>query len=201
MACARIRGMSEKASIHNDVGGTVKGGVVQAGSINGEVRGDTQHACAIGSSEVHQAGRDQYHVTGMNMHVHLPSQSTAVPPRQLPPIPKGFSGRSEELAELTDALDEATGPGGPLAITAVGGSGGIGKTWLALYWAHKNAHRFPDGQLFVDLRGFDPDGTSMPQGEAVRLFLDALGVHPQSIPADTETWVGRYRSLDRKSVV
>ncbi|MGW5051892.1 ATP-binding protein [Actinokineospora sp. NPDC004072] len=109
-------------------------------------------------------------------------------PRQLPAAPAGFVGRDAELAELDRAA-------GAVVISALAGAGGIGKTWLALHWAHRNAERFPDGQLFVDLRGFAPGADPMPAAEAVRGFLDALGVDPRRLPPDPHAQVGLYRSL------
>ena len=115
----------------------------------------------------------------------------AVPvPRQLPPAPPAFAGRTVELAQLSGAL--ATGRG---AVSTIGGAGGMGKTWLALHWAHRNLHRFPDGQLFVNLRGFDPCGEPIPPAEAVRGFLDALGVAAATVPADLDARTALYRSL------
>ncbi|MEV8444207.1 tetratricopeptide repeat protein, partial [Actinosynnema sp. NPDC051121] len=110
---------------------------------------------------------------------------------QLPAVPAAFVGRRAELARLDAALD-----GGPaVAITAIAGAGGIGKTALALHWAHRTADRFPDGQLFADLRGFSPDGEPMDPAVAVRGFLDALGVEPARIPTDPHAQAGLFRSL------
>ena len=75
------------------------------------------------------------------------------------------------------------------------GTAGVGKTALAVHWAHRVADRFPDGQLYVNLRGFDPTGAVVTPAEAVRGFLDALGVPPERIPADLPAQVGLYRSL------
>jgi hypothetical protein len=82
-----------------------------------------------------------------------------------------------------------------VVISAIAGTAGIGKTALALHWARRVAHRFGDGQLYVDLRGFDPSGQAMEPTEAVRGFLQALGVSAHAIPVDPQAQVGMYRSL------
>ncbi|WNV85327.1 tetratricopeptide repeat protein [Umezawaea sp. Da 62-37] len=136
------------------------------------------------SGHVLQAGT----ITG---DVYLNSAVKQAPiPRQLPPAPPWFAGRERESAMMTAALDDSGGP-----VTAVVGSGGIGKTSLALHWAHRNLDRFPDGQLYVDLRAHSPSGRPMELATAVRCLLDGLGVDHHSIPADFDAQVGRYRSL------
>ncbi|MCA1675170.1 MAG: hypothetical protein LC799_24255, partial [Actinobacteria bacterium] len=116
-------------------------------------------------------------------------------PRQLPGASRLFTGRARELIRLTAVLDTGAEQGATVVISAIGGAGGIGKTTLALHWAHQNMERFPDGQLYVNLRGFDPSGTPMPPAMAVRGFLDALGVEPGAIPVDLDAQAGLYRSL------
>jgi NB-ARC domain len=101
---------------------------------------------------------------------------------------------SAELAVLTGVLDSHAQAGGSVVISAIGGTAGVGKTALAVYWAHQVAHRFPDGQLYVNLRGFDPSGQVMDPAEAVRRFLDALGVPPERTPVDVDAQVALYRS-------
>jgi tetratricopeptide (TPR) repeat protein len=132
-------------------------------------------------------------ITG-GVHLHVPPHSVPVP-QQLPAAPRMFAARRDELARLTAALDETANSGRMVVISAIAGAGGIGKTWLALYWAHQHLERFPDGQLFVNLRGFDPSGEPMPPGTAVRGFLDAFGVDPGRIPVDLDAQAGLYRSL------
>jgi tetratricopeptide (TPR) repeat protein/transcriptional regulator with XRE-family HTH domain len=121
-------------------------------------------------------------------------------PRQLPTRVPHFAGRARQLAELDAVLDEAasdqaTGATG-VVISAIGGTAGVGKTALALHWAHRVAHRFPDGQLYANLRGFDAGaGTPADPADVLRGFLDALGVHPERRPADVEGLAGLFRSV------
>src|SRR5262249_49739539 len=79
--------------------------------------------------------------------------------------------------------------------TSIGGTAGIGKTALAVHWAHRVRDRFPDGQLYVNLRGFDTRTQAMDPDEALRGFLDALGVAPQRVPLSAEGRITQYRSL------
>ena len=125
-------------------------------------------------------------------------------PRQLPAAVSGFAGRVAELAALTRMLDDSVADHpGTVVISAIGGTAGVGKTALALHWAHQVADRFPGGQLYVNLRGFDPSGVPTPAAEAVRGFLDALGVPPDRIPLQFEAQAGLYRSLlaDRRMLI
>jgi tetratricopeptide (TPR) repeat protein len=173
--------------VRNELSATSVGGVVQAGVVHGGL-----------------------HVYAMPVHPV---------PRQLPAAPDLFAGRLAELAELDRITDasamspdgpsgagsspgqgdgasgEGAGTGTTVLISALAGAGGIGKTWLALTWAHRHAQRFPDGQLFVDLHGFSPTGTPTAPAVAVRGFLDALGVEPGQIPADLDAQAALYRSL------
>jgi tetratricopeptide (TPR) repeat protein/transcriptional regulator with XRE-family HTH domain len=121
-------------------------------------------------------------------------------PRELPPDVYAFSGRSAELTEL----DRLTGSGGRAGsvIVALSGTAGVGKTALAVHWAHRNADRYPDGQLYVDLRGYGPEPPTEP-GEVLAGFLRALGVTPADVPYDLAERTARYRSLlaDRRMLV
>ena len=117
-------------------------------------------------------------------------------PRQLPAAVADFTGRAAELAALTATLDQAGASApGTVVISAIGGTAGIGKTALALHWAHQIARRFADGQLHVNLRGFDPTGTPVIPAEAIRGFLEALGVPPERIPPSPDAQAGLYRSM------
>jgi tetratricopeptide (TPR) repeat protein/transcriptional regulator with XRE-family HTH domain len=111
-------------------------------------------------------------------------------PRQLPAPVAAFVGRRAILADLSRALarPDATG-----IITAIGGTAGVGKTALALCWAHQSAARFPDGQLYVNLHGYDSE-RPMSAADALAGFLRALGVAGADIPADLDERAAAYRS-------
>ncbi|MGZ3142168.1 BTAD domain-containing putative transcriptional regulator [Lentzea chajnantorensis] len=111
-------------------------------------------------------------------------------PRQLPTTTPRFVGRSAELRDLTGL---AAGDG--LVVAAITGTAGVGKTTLAVHWARGAADRFPDGQLYVNLRGFDRHREPVAPGDALSRFLEALGVPPDRIPAALDAQSALYRSL------
>ena len=130
---------------------------------------------------------------------------TAAPiPRQLPADVSVFTGREAELAELDRLLTGATGEragigadgwgAAPVLISAVSGTAGVGKTATAVRWAHRVVRRFPDGQLYVNLRGYDPR-EPVDAADALAGFLRALGVPSAEIPLDTDERAAKYRSL------
>jgi DNA-binding SARP family transcriptional activator len=124
----------------------------------------------------------------------LASPMTASPlllPRQLPAAPPHFAGRTEELA----TLDKLATAGGVTAVWAIVGNAGTGKTALAVHWAHQASDDFPDGQLYIDLKGFSPGQQPVPPGDALRGFLHALGARPPHIPDSLAAQTGLYRSL------
>jgi DNA-binding SARP family transcriptional activator len=123
-------------------------------------------------------------------------QAHQVVPRQLPADTDAFTGREAALKALDGLLADPDAPAPrPLAIAAIAGTAGIGKTALAVHWAHRVADRFPDGHLYVNLRGFDPSGSPMEPAEAIRGFLDALQVPAPQVPVGLDAQAGLYRSL------
>ncbi|MGC0334040.1 DNA-binding SARP family transcriptional activator/tetratricopeptide (TPR) repeat protein [Streptomyces sp. SAI-170] len=138
-----------------------------------------------------------------------PTPSAAVP-SQLPHALPAFTGRAAELADVRALLSGTDGngngndngspvdpvdPAGTVVIGVIGGMAGVGKTTLAVHCAHQLADRFPDGRLYVDLRGFDPSGAVTEPGEAVRGFLHALGVPPDRVPHGLDAQTALYRGL------
>jgi tetratricopeptide (TPR) repeat protein len=116
-------------------------------------------------------------------------------PHQLPSDVYGFTGRSNELSRLDALIDEATEGAAPaVVISAVSGTAGVGKTALAVHWAHRVAHRFPDGELYLDMRGYDPDQPVQPT-DALAESLRALGVDDGDIPDGVDERAARYRTL------
>ncbi|GAB3006846.1 ATP-binding protein [Saccharothrix stipae] len=172
-------------------------------TIRNEVSADSTTSVVVQAGAVHGG-------------LHFHSGPRPVVPRQLPPRPDAFAGRVEQLNELDDLLripsavsstapPEEVEPIKPtpqapqtnsiVSISIIGGAGGIGKTWLAVHWAHMRQSQFPDGQLFVDLRGFSPDSAPMAPEVALHGFLNALGVEPTRIPDNLQAQAGLFRSI------
>jgi DNA-binding SARP family transcriptional activator/Tfp pilus assembly protein PilF len=115
-------------------------------------------------------------------------------PAQLPADIADFTGRDEQVKRLSDLLSGAgaTGDPGAVRIAVVAGSGGLGKTSLAVHAAHRVRRRFPDGQLYVDLLG----ATAAPllPGDVLARFLRDLGVDGRDVPVDEDERAARYRT-------
>jgi DNA-binding SARP family transcriptional activator/tetratricopeptide (TPR) repeat protein len=115
-------------------------------------------------------------------------------PAQLPADIADFTGRDEQVKRLSDLLSGigASGDPGAVRIAVVAGSGGLGKTSLAVHAAHRVRRRFPDGQLYVDLLG----ATAAPllPGDVLARFLRDLGVDGRDIPVDEDERAARYRT-------
>ena len=122
-----------------------------------------------------------------------PDQATAAAlpaPRYLPADVPGFVGRESALAALTRLL----APRGGASVAAISGTAGVGKTALAVHWAHRAAAGFPDGQLYVNLRGYDA-GPPRPAADALAGLLRALGVGEERIPAELDERSAVFRSV------
>ncbi|WP_052709030.1 BTAD domain-containing putative transcriptional regulator [Streptomyces sp. NRRL S-495] len=118
---------------------------------------------------------------------------------QLPPGPPVFVGRDEGLARILALTADASGP----VIATMNGMAGIGKTALAVHAAHLLAERFPDGQLFVNLHGFDDSAAALAPADALRCLLECLGLPAGDLPSTLPGLTGRYRSLltDRRVLI
>jgi DNA-binding SARP family transcriptional activator/tetratricopeptide (TPR) repeat protein len=134
-----------------------------------------------------------------------PRTNSTIIPAQLPADVTAFIGRGSQLELLDRALESASQDGrrtGPVIISAIAGTPGVGKTALAVHWAHLVRDRFPDGQLHVDLRGYSAGLPRRPI-DALTTFLNALEVPPDQIPVDVESAAALYRTLlsDRRMLV
>ncbi|MFD3601636.1 tetratricopeptide repeat protein [Streptomyces sp. NPDC058656] len=123
-------------------------------------------------------------------------------PAQLPADVPDFAGRDPELSALDRLLAAAADSPTAGAVSVVSGTAGVGKTALAVHWAHRTRHRFPDGQLYVNLRGYDPE-RPMPPGDALTRFLTVLGVPGDAVPLDVDDRASRFRTelADRRMLV
>jgi DNA-binding SARP family transcriptional activator len=121
-------------------------------------------------------------------------------PRQLPAGAGYFAGRLRELKALDELAGQVTTTDDPatpagLAVTGITGMAGVGKTALAVQWARTVADRFPDGQLFADLRGYDADAAPVTAQDVMVSFLAALGMPAAAMPAGSGERAGLYRSV------
>jgi DNA-binding SARP family transcriptional activator len=121
-----------------------------------------------------------------------PPAATISPPRQLPAAITDFTGRHQHLDELDRLLGSEAGTTA-VVISAIAGTAGVGKTALAVHWAHRARDRFPDGQLYVNLRGYAPT-PPLRSIEALAQFLHALGVPAEQVPVDLDEAAGLYRT-------
>jgi DNA-binding SARP family transcriptional activator len=125
-----------------------------------------------------------------------------VVPRQLPADAESFTGREPVLKALNDLVG---GPSvmRPAAVAVITGTAGVGKTTLAVRWAHAIADHFADGQLYLDLRGFGPSAEVMKPADALRALLEALGTRAEHLPSSVDAQIGLYRTLtaDRRLLV
>jgi DNA-binding SARP family transcriptional activator len=119
------------------------------------------------------------------------SDAARTVPRQLPATSRHFVDRDVERAALARLVDDVGGVGS-VAIGVISGAAGVGKTTLALHFAHRVAAAFPDGQLYVNLRGFDPAGEPLAAADAIHGMLSAFG--PGRLPDGLEAQAALYRS-------
>ncbi|MBB5874565.1 tetratricopeptide (TPR) repeat protein/transcriptional regulator with XRE-family HTH domain [Allocatelliglobosispora scoriae] len=141
------------------------------------------------------ADRDRFHESAQPESTEEDAASDPDPdpmpprptPAQLPADVAGFTGREDVLFQLSSP--------GAAGLTVITGMAGVGKTAVAVHWAHRVSDEFPDGRLYVNLRGFDRDDEVVDPADAVRGFLDALGVEPRHIPPGQDAQAALYRSL------
>ena len=136
-----------------------------------------------------------------DIHYHAAQQAPAPTPRQLPGDVRGFVNRVADLKALDDVLEtasehddvEAAGDSQG-AVVVISGTAGVGKTSLAVHWAHRRRDRFPDGQLHANLHGFD-QGSPVAPADILGHFIEALGVPAATIPQDADARAALFRTL------
>ncbi|GGK81494.1 hypothetical protein GCM10012284_14420 [Mangrovihabitans endophyticus] len=129
---------------------------------------------------------------GRTSTADTPAGRTPVP-RQLPPDVRGFTGRHAQMTRLNGLIARLDHAGGPTLIV-IAGTAGVGKTALAVRWARRVADTFPDGQVYLNLRGYHP-GQPVTTAQALNRMLRALGVPDAELPSDRDEQISTYRSL------
>ncbi|HEY3975678.1 MAG TPA: BTAD domain-containing putative transcriptional regulator, partial [Streptosporangiaceae bacterium] len=158
-------------------GQILAGGPVLAGA--GGAAGSSVTAAAAGPAPPAGTGRP-----GAGTEADPPERALAEVRYSLPPDTAAFTGRDAEVAAITEAVTAGTGRGGVVAIAAIDGMPGVGKTTLAVRAAYLLRDRFPDRQLFIDLRGHTPGQDPLAPEAALAGLLAATGVDPRYLPAD-----------------
>lgn len=154
---------------------------------------------------LHQAilNRDLALDQPQEQHAAGSTEGTTATPRELPADVAGFTGRADQLRELDDLLpnDTAVEPA-LLVVSAIAGTAGVGKTALAVRWAHRVTDRFPDGELFLNLRGYAAQSPLRPI-EALATLLRSLGTPAEQIPVDEDAAAALYRTqlADRRMLI
>jgi DNA-binding SARP family transcriptional activator len=155
----------------------------------------------LGTSPSEEVQQARLAVLGQDQELALrsptdpaPAPPTIARPNLLPPDVGYFTGRDQQAKALFDLLDQDGEQPTAVVITAIAGTAGVGKSALAVHWAHQVRDRFPDGQLYVNLRGYSTAAPARPI-EALAVLLHALGVPAERIPVTVEQAAGLYRTL------
>jgi DNA-binding SARP family transcriptional activator len=200
----RLRVLVEHHPLRQRAWGRLMTALYRTGDVSGALDAFQQARQALAEQTGLDPGPDLVRLHDDILH-HRLSDGVPVethPPAQLPLAVGGFVGREAELTRLDAALDAADSCSGAVAIATINGMAGVGKTTLALQWAHRAAGRFPDGQLYLNLRGYDENEAVTPAA-ALHGFLEALGVPDGRIPVTADARAGLFRSLlaDRRMLV
>jgi len=139
--------------------------------------------------------KQQRHASRVRAGIATPPGRIPAVPHQLPAAVPYFTGREELLKALTELAGRGAGPGSAAVVCAIGGTAGVGKSALVVHWGQQAADRFPDGQLYVNLRGFDPTGVPLDTVAAMRGFLGAFGIPQAQIPGGLAEQTALYRSM------